>query len=403
MEARVTEAVAITRLRLERIRGFEELDLHFGESALVIGRNGTNKTTLLRAVALALADDSSASALLSQPIGEFVRRPYDEARIEITLSIGGEEHSWSRVISKSGIGESILPRSGEEWIAVPPVFAYGAGRGVVGGDSSRNLSADNFNLALSLFDYRRELDDPELTLRRMQDFFDLPVYDRLMTSLRRLLEIDDQDEIRLAKGGGIVLSGPTLGGDVPLAGWADGHRITLSWLLDLFGKAMQVGALDPMGHVTGILLLDELEQHLHPALQAGMFEHLQGLLPEMQIIATTHSPLVALGADPSQLVVLRRGPDSVTVDQSPRDYRGYTVEDMLADDRLFDAPVMAPAAQAQLDRYEELLAKGQPGRTPEEERELAALGEELVAEPIAPEVVKDLDATIAEIRQRLSS
>ncbi len=400
MEARVTQA-ELRRLTLDNVRGFEHLDLDFGRSALIIGKNGTNKTTMLRAIALALADHTSASALLSQSVGAYIRRPHDEAGIGVTLDIDGTEHTWSVTVTRSGFGESITPR-GDDWIAIPPVFGYGAGRGVVGGDSAKSLGADNFNLAVSLFDYRRELDDPELTLRRLRDFVDRPGYDRLMQAFRQLLELADGDQITLSPGGGIVLSGPTVGHEIPLAGWADGHRITLIWLLDLFGKAMQVGAIDDEGNVTGILLVDEIDQHLHPALQASMLQHLRGLLPKMQIIATTHSPLVALGADPADLLVLRRGPTNVVVDPSPRDYRGYTVEDMLTDDRLFDAPVMAPDAQKQLDDYQQLVAKGVEGRSPEEERALTDLSARLLAEPVPPDIVQDLDATIAEIRQKLA-
>jgi len=402
MEERVTQA-AVRRLTLENIRGFGHLELELGQSALIIGKNGTNKTTLLRAIALVLADLNSASALMTQPVGSYVRRPHTEASIGVTLSIGGEDNSWTRNLFQSGLGESMGVELRTERVAVPPVFAYGAGRGVVGGDSSRSLATDNFTLALSLFDYSHELDDPELTIRRLRDFVGGPGYEKLMMSFRRLLELDEHDQIVLSPGGGIVLSGPSIGGEIPLAGWADGHRLTLAWLLDLFGKAMQVGAIDAEGNMTGILLVDEIDQHLHPALQATMFPHLRDLLPEMQIIATTHSPLVALGADPADLLVLRKTDGEVVVDPSPRDYRGFTVEDMLSDDRLFDSPVMAPAAQEQLDRYQDLVAKGVSGRRPEEDEELVTLSAGLLAEPLPPDAAKDLDATIAEIRQRLSS
>jgi hypothetical protein len=402
MEDRVTDPVVVHRLRLKNVRAFRSLDLPLGRSALIIGKNGTNKTTLLRAIALALADHSSASAFLAQPIGRFIREGAEEAAIEVDGKVGPKENTWRRTVQRSGIGESLVFGPADQPLSVPPVFAYGAGRGIVGGDSSRSLSGDNFTLALSLFDYRRELDDPELTFRRLQDYVDSSRFQLLMASFRRLLELGEDDEIRVAHGGGIVLSGPSIGAEIPLAGWADGHRLTFTWLLDLFGKALQVGALDSNGDINGILLVDELDQHLHPALQAGVFDHLRKLLPRVQLIATTHSPLVPLGADPHDLIVLRRTAAGVVVDPSPRDFRGYTVEDMLADDKLFDAPIMAPAAQAQLDRYHELVSLGVQGRSPAQGHELRELAKTLVVEPVSPTIAKDVDATIAEIRRRLA-
>src|SRR5262249_1988023 len=128
-------------------------------------------------------------------------------------------------------------------------------------------------------------------------------------------------------------------------GWADGYRFTVLWLLDLYARAMRADRIDADGRIHGVVLVDEVDQHLHPSLQASILPRLSELLPDVQIVATTHSPLVALGAEPSQLVVLRRVNGEVAVEHRVPDYRGYSAEDMLADDRLFDSAVYAPDTQ----------------------------------------------------------
>jgi predicted ATP-binding protein involved in virulence len=124
------------------------------------------------------------------------------------------------------------------------------------------------------------------------------------------------------------------------------------------------------------------------------------LLPAAQIVATTHSPLVALGADPTELVVLQRGDDEVVVEADVPDYRGYSAEDMLADDRLFDAAVYAPETEHELTRYEELAGKDPSRRTRQEERELATLVRRMRTQPLPPSVNEKVVAAMAEIDRR---
>jgi len=49
-------------------------------------------------------------------------------------------------------------------------------------------------------------------------------------------------------------------------------------------------------HIRGIVLLDELEQHLHPSWQRRIISLLREHFPQMQFITTTHSPLIAANA-----------------------------------------------------------------------------------------------------------
>jgi predicted ATP-binding protein involved in virulence len=150
--------------------------------------------------------------------------------------------------------------------------------------------------------------------------------------------------------------------------------------------------------VRGIVLIDELDQHLHPSLQAAILPRLTQLLPATQFVATTHSPLLALGADPSELVVLRRRGSTIVVEQRVPDYRGYSAEDMLADDRLFDSPVYAPEMQKRLARYEELVAKGPSHRNRVENEELASLAKDIDAQPLPPAVDDKLREALDQIR-----
>jgi hypothetical protein len=403
-------SVLLTRIRLQNVRGFRDVDVSLASeidpgtprlTTLVIGKNGTNKSTLLRAIALCLADPTEASTLLSQPIGSIVRSGARKATIQLDVVNGSGDHvsTLRREVGSNGDKDVVL---GSSAFGVPVfVCGYGAGRGTVGSDPGREYRVDD--ACASLYDYQRELIDPELTLRRLKDFLGSERYDRTLAGIKRVLDLGPEDRIELVPGGGVQLTGPTTGGSVPLNGWADGYRLSVLWLLDLYGRAMRANRIDAEGRIHGIVLIDEVDQHLHPSLQATILPRLAELLPGVQIVATTHSPLVALGAEPSQLVVLRRVNGDVEIEGRVPDYRGYSAEDMLADDRLFDSSVYAPDTQQQLVRYEQLVAKGPSRRTAVEERELAALTRSMRAQPLPPGVDDRVAAALAAISRRAAT
>jgi predicted ATP-binding protein involved in virulence len=211
-------------------------------------------------------------------------------------------------------------------------------------------------------------------------------YAGLLSGVKRLLDLESDDRIQVPPGGGIQISIASSRAKLPLDAWADGYRLTFLWLLDFYGRALRAEQIDADGTVHGIVLIDELDQHLHPSLQATVVQRLAELLPHAQIIATTHSPLVALGADPSQLVVLRHEGDEVISEDHVPDFRGYSAEDMLSDDRLFDSSVYSPETEGQLARYEELVSKGAADRSQVETRELADLVERMRAQPLPPDI-----------------
>src|ERR1700704_6294610 len=100
---RVLDSFRITKLLLEHIRGFRELKLDFRNAdgrvrprTLIVGKNGTGKSTILRAIALALADQTDASKLISEPLGGFLARRRLSGDIEVGLTETGTESSVMR-------------------------------------------------------------------------------------------------------------------------------------------------------------------------------------------------------------------------------------------------------------------------------------------------------------------
>lgn len=388
---RMTDWFEITRIQLRDLRGFRDLDLDLRDTeekprkrTLIIGRNGTCKTSLLRSIAIGLADRTDASYLSSEPVGGLVREGCEEGIIKVTVSGFKKEFGeleFGKTVLREGDRESLyldLRQSKAEFQGRPlPSFicGYGAGRFGVGPDSGRSYRISDS--VKTLFRYQETLISPELTLRRLRDYFSIGIYERTLQGIQRAIGLTEDDKINLPLGGGIEISGPTVGGRIRLEGWADGYRLTFSWILDLYAWALKAGSIDEEGYVEGILLVDEIEQHLHPSMQSEILPRLSELLPKMQIFATTHSPLVALDARPEELVVLRREGDHVVAEQRVPDFSGYSAEDMLSDPRLFDTEVYGSETREKLDEYRRLASIPKEERSPEERRRLRSLAAEI--------------------------
>ena len=368
-------SVYLTRLSLKNIRAFENLELSFTNGAgrprltnLVIGKNGTGKSTLPRCIVLGLASHAQASALRAEDLAAGLIGPSgDRAEIVVHLADGSQLR---KTLEKWPDGEVFTAADGDTDTFV---CAYGAGRSTpYGADSGRSSIIET---TYSLFNYDQQLNSIELTLRRLKDYLGESPYEKVMGSVKRALSLTETDEIRIERGGGVKVAGPSVGAEIALESWADGYRLSLGLILDIYSWAMRRRVVNDDGSVKpGILLVDEVEQHLHPALQAKLAPEISKLFGDMQLIATTHSPLTTIGVQRDEVVALRRDEHSVNeVDWLP-DFVDFSVDDVLAHQNLFATDPYGPDTIEKLARWRELASKDPDERTPQQEgilREIA--------------------------------
>ena len=117
-----------------------------------------------------------------------------------------------------------------------------------------------------------------------------------------------------------------------------------------------------------ILLIDEIENHLHPTWQRRVIPALLRHFPGLQIFATTHSPFVVAGLRAGQVHLLNRDANGViTASANDRDIIGWTADQIL---RTF-MEVDEPTDQLTVDRANRLRElHGKPALTADEEAEL---------------------------------
>ncbi len=400
----------INKIRLLRIRGFKNLVIDLDAknnkprlNTLIVGKNGTGKTTLLRCITIGLCDVADSNALVAENIGQLVSEKEPNAKIEIELKsteANPKKINIKTIIEKSNGKETVKGKKDKIGdLDSILVCGYGAGRANEG-SSEQFRSYRIIDSAYTLFQYEQTFQDSELVLRRLKDYLESEFYDKTMLRIKKALCLPEDVEIHFAKGGGIIISGATIGDAIPLQGWADGYRLTFNWILDFYGWAMRANKISDSGNIQGILLIDELEQHIHPSMQTEILLRLKELFPDVQIFATTHSPLVSLSSKPNELVVLHREQRSVKKEQNIPDFTKYSAEDMLLDERLFDSDVYSPETNKKMKEYRDLLKIPKSKRKQGETERIRKLAYDLRAEQLPGVFENKLSNELKKFRQK---
>ena len=217
--------------------------------------------------------------------------------------------------------------------------------------------------------------DPEIVLRRRSD----EVRKQIEQQLLKVLMLDDHPEYQFHYSDrGIEVDGPW--GRQPLAALSDGYRSTSQWLLDFIGWAVHANRLTENGNIGGILLIDEIEQHLHPLWQRYFVQRLHEMFPNTQIIASTHTPLAASGVadiESGLLVKLDRSPENGVQAKliNKEELYGKRADQVLTSEAFGLVTSRNLGSLTDIDRYSELL--GHTRRSQEEESELQELRDKL--------------------------
>ena len=168
---------------------------------------------------------------------------------------------------------------------------------------------------------------------------------------------------------GIVTTDNILGEPLYAGALSSGTQGTLLWVSALaLHIAHRYQMRENWETKPAILLIDEIENHLHPTWQRRVIPALLKHFPGLQIFATTHSPFVVAGLKAGQVHLLKRDAEGqVTATTNTEDIIGWTTDEILrtmmgVDDPTDDATAAAASELRQL-------RKEPPRATPEEEEQ----------------------------------
>ena len=182
-----------------------------------------------------------------------------------------------------------------------------------------------------------------------------------------------------------------------------GYQTLVVWLTDFASKLFirYPDSKNPLEE-PAIVLIDEIDLHLHPSWQRKLIKFLSDIFINTQFIATAHSPLVvqAAGDARANVVLLKREGDQTIVHQNLEDVRNWRIDQIMTSELFGLETGRSLEAEQKLKRRAELLTKNK--RTTAEKKELDAITRELDAEPLGETPSeREINAVLQELRQRL--
>ncbi|WP_081285715.1 AAA family ATPase [Tritonibacter mobilis] len=379
---------ALTSVSVRNFKSLEKIDLDLqlpepGQSApalLILGENAIGKSSILEAIALAVMPEAARVKLLVEPAKmildpSFLGAPRQLAPMEAELRAGFANGTH---ISVTLSRDPLAQISQTDEVALP-VFAYGAYRQYQKGD--RNFVAHKH--VRSLFHPDELLPNPERWLLKLDE----SEFDMVARALREVFNIEsafhvlerNNDRIYVVVRPVKTKDGPVL--RTPIEFVSSGFRAVLAMLCDTMQGLMD-SRVNPdfssLENSKALVLIDEVEAHLHPRWKMSIMTGLRKALPSVTFIATSHDPLCLRGMKKGEVIVLERvsGDESRTslpvfthslVDLP--DNENWTVEQLLTADFFQMHSTESLEAERRAARMEDRLARG---ATPDEDPELQA-------------------------------
>lgn len=365
-------------LSIKNLRSIAELDLSFEQGkkeprkwTMLLAENGTGKTTLLRAIALVTAGSDALGKLLGD-IDSWIRIGANQAEIRAQLSTAdGEVRDVALTLSRGDTLGTLLERNRESISLLDAALSH-ADRNyfVVGYGASRRLATES-----DAFSFRMGRPH-QSSSSRAEAVATLFFNDETLYPLGAwVMQLDYQGKnlevfrsaldhllpgatfSRIDRKKGQVLF-RTPDGEVPLERLSDGHQNVAAWCGDLLRRITD--AFPDRKHplkARGLLLIDEIDLHLHPQWQRKLIDFVSVQLPNFQIVCTTHSPMTAQQVGPGELIVMRRP----APDQSPQLYPFEGDPRLLRIDQLIVSPIFG--IETALSRDLELARQEHRGAT----------------------------------------
>ncbi|WP_256350369.1 AAA family ATPase [Pseudomonas gingeri] len=339
---------------------------------LILGENAAGKSSILEASALALCSEEARAQL---PV-DVASLPLDPELLGAGLVPRCTSATVTVTFQDSSKRELTIAGGGywpEGTPITPPVFAYGAFRQYQ--KQVRRYSPGKS--VINLFDATALLSNPEKWLLSLK-----PVeFDNVVRALRDILSIEGEFEVmeRDVENQRCLIVTATAGSRTlcrtPLSLASSGYRSVLAMVCDIIQGLMNRRInpyFESLETAQAVVLIDEVEAHLHPRWKIQIMGALRSALPNVTFIATTHDPLCLRGMREGEVIVMQRvasedNPDSdwpVMVEQVIRlpNVSQLTIEQLLTSDFFSLTSTDQPDTERELAMFADLLAAREQGQ-----------------------------------------
>lgn len=368
----------ISRLKITNFKCFESREFTFHQNFnLIVGENGSGKTSVLEALAVAVGswflglkgydsrnirdEDIRSVTTFEQQL--FQIRQQFPVEIQAFGPLGTiKDDEWKRTLEGVGgrttrTGAGFIKTFAEncaknvmhgDEIILPAISYYGAGRlwlepkdmqgEIVPKKSLRKTAPQDMHtdsavddadfFASRLIGYRYSVDprcSPRDLLRWMRfqrrieldEGVDSEPFRLVLSAIRTCLPVSG---LRFSIRHGTLVAELASGSLMPFSNLSDGYRNMIAMVGDL---AYKCAVLNPqlgraaLTETHGVVLIDELDLHLHPTWQRRVIEDLRRTFPKIQFICTTHSPFLVQSLRSGEELVMLQGQSTAELFNKP--------------------------------------------------------------------------------------
>lgn len=353
----------LKKVKITNYRCFKEADIDFDEhTTLIVGKNGAGKTAILDAVAVAISTfllgiDGGVSRSISKEDARYEFHDLDgtvdpQHQFPVNIeSIGdcldNHEVKWVRSLnSESGnttvkeareltnISKDTQKRTmtGDKSLILPLISYYGTGRLYAQKKEKKNIKSltefkrqvgyvdcmaaeSNEKLMLNWFQIQtlKSLQEQQRTGKVEKPLLLKTVESAICKCFERISGSKNVDIVFDLDTHRLVLNFESTDGSLQkfaMDEMSDGYKNTLSMIGDI---AYRMAVLNPMlgdkvlEETTGVVVIDEIDLHLHPQWQQTIISDLNTIFPKIQFIVSSHAPAVINSVAREQIRILDNG------------------------------------------------------------------------------------------------
>lgn len=349
----------IQKLNLQNFKGFDQIEIEFHpDLTVLVGANGSGKTSIMEGIAIAVRTmfvkmdglsgrsiDKSQAHLKAFSIGSTRDiQPQYPVQVKASAGIKSGMIRWKRSLNKptgsTTVGEAKEMidlgirfqehlRNGDDALVLPVIAYYGTGRLW---DYHREKQSDVFETNNRMNGYV-DCVDGTANIKLMMNWFskmtilkyqnqelglgNIPELEAVYSAMEACYKkITGSEDVRMQYNVGtrelevayLDRSGTWM--RIPVNQLSDGYKSTVSLVADI---AYRMAVLNPqlLGNVCqetdGIVLIDEVDLHLHPTWQQRILSDLREIFPKVQFIVSTHAPAVISTVKSENIVMLDDG------------------------------------------------------------------------------------------------
>lgn len=349
----------IESIKIQNFRCFENLELKFHKQlTVIVGKNASGKSTILDAVAISVGTfpssfDGIGNYGIKKEDARLVTNLFGDSLntssvypviLSSTGIVDNQEVHWVRMLTKS-TGRCTLASAkemtaitndykkriieGDTTVVLPLVAYYGTGRLWLQHREKKEDVLLNSSRTNGYIDCMDSAANDKLimnwlskeTLKKLQKKTGTAAFDAVIMAIEKCISLlilsndvtvsynfDNNDlDIQYKKDGQDVI--------LPLNRMSDGYKCTISLITDIAYRMAQLNPQlrEKVLDTPGVVIIDEIDLHLHPEWQKRILGDLTRIFPNIQFIVSTHASSVISSVKSENIIVLENNSASAPV------------------------------------------------------------------------------------------